>query len=166
MHVIGKCVTVSQAERRRPPCVHAALPKLVHDMTHRQVFVNVLAGIPGASGIQRLAAVGNHLGGEWDVRRDDEVARLDALVDDVISHVEPGWHLEHLNMGRRGDVERLIRDQCQRDPPLVGGPIQQVFDDLGTPIGIDPDVHHEAPHQIANEWDRPPGLHAVRADGG
>ena len=45
----------------------------------------------------------------------DEVARSDALGDGVIRDVEPGWHLEHLDMGRRGDAERLIRDQRQRD---------------------------------------------------
>src|SRR6267142_315258 len=84
----------------------------------------------------------------------------------MIRDVEPGWYLEHLNMGRRGDTERLIRDQRQNDAPTVGGPIQQVFDDLGTRIGIDPDVHHEAPQQIARAWDRTPGLRDVRTDGG
>jgi len=146
--------------------VHATLAQIVHDMAHRQMFVNVLSRIPGASGIQRLAALGNHLSGEWDVRRHDQVARLDVLGDGVIRDVKPGWHLEHLNMRRRGDTERLIRHQRQRDAPPVGSPIQQVFDDLGTRIGIDPDVHHEAPHQIARAWDRTPGLHAVRADRG
>jgi hypothetical protein len=102
MHVIGTRVMVSLAIRRRPPCVHATLAQLVHDMTHRQVFVDVLPGIHVSAGIQRLAALGNHLSGEWDVRRHDQVARLDVLGDGVICDVKPGWHLEHLNMGRRG----------------------------------------------------------------
>lgn len=69
-------------------------------------------------------------------------------------------------MGRRGNAQRLIHHQRQRDAPPVGGAIQQVFDDRGTRIGIDLDVHDEAPQQIAREWDRTPGLHAGCADGG
>jgi len=135
-------------------------------MAHRQMFVHVLSGLPGASRIQRLAALGNHLSGEWDVRRRDQVTRSDVLGDGMIRNVEPGRHLEHLHMGRRGDVERLIRDPCQRDAPSIGGPIKQVLDDCGTRIGIHPEVPHEAPHQIARAWDYTPGLYAVRADGG
>jgi hypothetical protein len=71
--------------------------------------------------------------------------------DGMVRDVEPSRHLEHLNRGRRGNAERVIRHQRQRDSPPVSGPIQQVFDDLGTRIGIHPDVHHDTPHQIPGE---------------
>lgn len=64
MQVIGKGLTVSRAERRRPPGVHATLTQLVHDVTHRQMFVHILPGIQLSSRIQRLPALGNHLSGE------------------------------------------------------------------------------------------------------
>jgi hypothetical protein len=49
-----------------------------------------------SSGIQRLAAVGNHLGGQRDVSGHDQVSCSDVLSDGVISDVEPGRDLEHL----------------------------------------------------------------------
>jgi len=70
-----------------------------------------------------------------------------------------------MDLGRRGDSQRLIRHQRQRNPPPVGGPEQEVLDDLRRRVVIHPDVHHEAPQQIARECYRTPGLQAVRADG-
>jgi hypothetical protein len=52
--------------------------------------------------------LGNHLSGEWDVRRHDQVARSDVLGDGMIHDVEPGWHLEHLNMGRRDEHSFIL----------------------------------------------------------
>jgi hypothetical protein len=79
-------------------------------MMHRQVFWHVFSGIQRSSGIQRMTASGNHLGGQWDVRGDDQVARSHVLGNSVISHVETSGHLEDLNSGRRWSAERLIGD--------------------------------------------------------
>jgi hypothetical protein len=139
--LIGKRLTVSRAEGRRTTRVHAALAQLIHEVAHRQVFWHVLSGVQLPSGIQRVPASGNHLGGKRDVRGHDQVTRSYVLGDGMIGRIETGRHLESLDKGRRWGSERLIGDQRQQDPQPVGGPKQQVFDDVGTRIGINPNVH-------------------------
>jgi hypothetical protein len=83
------------------PRVHAALAQLVHDMAYRQMFVNVLSGVPRPSGFTAWLplAITWAASGMPAVRPGRLLGHARRWCD--LRRLEPRRHPERLNMGRR-----------------------------------------------------------------
>ena len=108
---------------------------MVHDLTHRQSLLDILAAEPASSGIQHLGALVESSRGERDVGGNHEVTGTDQFYDTVIGAVETRWHLQELDVPGGRCAQILIRHQRYAYADALRGPIQHVLDDNGAGIG-------------------------------
>ena len=64
--------------------------------------------------------------------------------DFLIRHIGTGRYLHRTDMPRWRHAQQLIGDQRQLQRHALGHPVQNLLDDGGTGIGIDPDLHHDS----------------------
>lgn len=83
----------------------------------------------------------DHRRRQRNVGGNHQIARLHLLDNVVVRDVEPGRHLQRADVPGRRRVQRLVGDEDQRNALALGGTKQDVLDDLGTGVGIDPDLH-------------------------
>src|SRR3972149_4937999 len=101
VELVGEALAVRVVER----CGAAgALPRaaqLVQVVAQREALLDVLRGIELAARVERVAALGDHVGGERDVRGDDQVAGRELAHDVAVRDVDAARHLEGADV-RRG----------------------------------------------------------------
>src|ERR1700728_222798 len=68
-------VSIRLRERRRTAADIAARAHGVHEISHGEHSANGVRGVALSPGVERLAALGDNLGGEWNISRDDQISR-------------------------------------------------------------------------------------------
>src|SRR5437763_9805898 len=74
VELIRKALSIRVVERRRPAGALARAAQLVQVVAKRETLLDVLRGIKLTARIERVAALGNDVRGERNIRRDDQVA--------------------------------------------------------------------------------------------
>src|SRR3989442_4656826 len=141
IEVIGEALPVALIEWRRAPEDIAGGPQLLHEIAHGEALSDVVLRIQLASRVERVSPAPDHLGGQGYVGCDHQVAGLDLLDDRMVGHVEALCHAHALDEGGRRDAKHCVGNQCRQHLRALGGPEQDLLDDLGARIGVDPDLH-------------------------
>ena len=81
------------------------------------------------------------IGGQGDVAGDHQVARLRMLGDVRIRDIEAARNLHRADERRRRRAQHLIGHQRQGYLPSLRRTEQDVLDDGGTGVCVDPDMH-------------------------
>jgi len=141
VELVGEALAVRVVER----CGAAgALPRaaqLVQVVAQREALLDVLRGIELAARVERVAALGDHVGGERDVRGDDQVAGRELAHDVAVRDVDAARHLEGADVRRGRRAQELVRHQRHGDLAALRGAVEDVLDGRGAGVGVDPDVH-------------------------
>src|ERR1700678_2458141 len=74
-------IAIRLGKRRRSAAHIAAGAHGVHEVPHGEHSANGIRGVALSPGVERLAALGDNLSGEWNVCRDNQVSRRHALDD-------------------------------------------------------------------------------------
>ena len=75
VQAVGELLPVGLAEGGRAARVDAAAAQFFHEGAHRQLLGDIVLRVELAARIERKTALGQHVGGQRDVARDDQVAR-------------------------------------------------------------------------------------------
>lgn len=141
IQLIRKRLAVAVVQRRRAAGDHAAVAQFVEQVAHGQAALDVVLGVELAPGVQGVGVLFDDLGGQRDVRGDDQVAGLDELHDGRVHHVEALAHADGGNELRLGDVQGLVGHQGEPDVPAHGGAEEDFLDGVRQRVGIGIDVH-------------------------
>ena len=93
IQLIGKRLSVAFAERGGPARCYAHAAQFVHMIAQAEARANVVAGVELAARVQCQCTSGDHVGREWNIGSDDEIAGLDGLGDAPVGFVEAGRYL-------------------------------------------------------------------------
>src|SRR5216117_111128 len=115
--------------------------QLVEVVAQRQALLDVLRRIELPARIERVAALGDDIGGERNVGGDDEIARRELAHDVAVRDVDASRHLQGADVRRRQRAQQLVRHQRQRDLCPLRRPVEDILDDRGARVGVNPDVH-------------------------
>src|SRR5256712_13099736 len=115
--------------------------QLVQVVAQRQALLDVLRRIELAARIERVPALGDHVRSERNVGGDDEIARRELAHDVAVRDVDASRHLQGADVRRRRRAQQLVRHQRQRDLRPLRRPVEDILDDRGTRVGVNPDVH-------------------------
>src|SRR5467141_303252 len=141
VELVGEALAVRVVERGGPA---GALPRpaqLVQVVAQRQALLYVLRRIELPARIERVPALGDDVGGKRNVGGDHEIARRELAHDMAIRDVDAARHLQGADVWRPRRAQQLVRHQRQRGLRPLRGPVENVLDDRGTRVGVDPDVH-------------------------
>src|SRR3954467_11202497 len=141
INLVGECHAVCIAESGWTARLDAAAAQLVHELAHGKTFVDVVPGVELAARIERVTAFLDDPSGQRNVGGDNEITALGKLQDFMVGRIEASRHLQCLDVLGRRRPERLIGNQRHVDAGTLGGPKQDVLDDIRTGIGIDPYPH-------------------------
>src|SRR6266850_6524429 len=114
IELVGEALAVRVVERRRAAGALARPAQLVQIVAQRQALLDVLRRIELPARIERVPALGDHVGGERNVRGDDEIARRELPDDMAIRDVDASRNLQGTDERRRRRAQQLVRHQRQR----------------------------------------------------
>ena len=100
--------------------------------------ITSFVGGPGTTSFDGVAAFDDD-GRQGDISGDHQVACLHGIRDITICNVESRAHLHRVYIRRRRRVQRMIRHQRHGDARPSGGAEEDVLDNAGTGVGVDPD---------------------------
>src|SRR5467141_2305876 len=141
VELVREALAVLVVERRRPAGPLPRAAQLVQVVAQRQALLDVLRRIELPARIERVPALGDHVRSERNVGGDHEIAGRELAHDVAIRDVDAARHLKRADVRRRRRAQQLVRHQRQRDLRPLRGPVENVLDDRGTRVGVDPDVH-------------------------
>src|SRR5882762_6233007 len=141
VELVGEALAVLVVERRRAAGPLARPAQLVQVVAQRQALLDVLLRIELPARIERVPALGDHVRGERNVGGDHEIARCELTHDMAIRYINPSRHLKRADVRRRRRAQQLVRHQRQRNLRPLRRPVEDILDDRGTRVGVDPDVH-------------------------
>src|SRR5882762_235069 len=101
VELVREALAVRVVERRRAAGALARPAQLVQVVAQRQALLDVLLRIKLPARIERMPALGDHVGGERNVGGDDEIARRQLAHDMAIRDVDPARHLKGTDVRRR-----------------------------------------------------------------
>ena len=140
--MIGEALPIALRERRRAGDEIAARPQALHQVPHRQPLLDIVLGVELPARVQRLRAARDHERGERDVRRHHQIAGPHLLHDPLVRHVPAVVHAEGPDEGRGRDAEGRVGHQRRHHLRALGGPEEDLLDDLRAGVGIHPDRHY------------------------
>lgn len=88
-----------------------------------------------------MSPLGDHLGGERNIRGDNQISARQPFHDFIIRHVQPRSNPQGLDIFQTWRSKRLIGHQCQKNSSPLRGSKKYLFNYLGTGVSIDPDLH-------------------------
>src|SRR6267143_446690 len=141
IELVGEALAVGVVERRRAAGALPRLAQLVQVVAQRQALLDVLLRIELPARIERVPALGDHVRGERNIGRDDEIARRQLAHDMAIRDVDAARHLQRADVRRRRRAQQLVRHQRQRDLRPLRRAVEDILDDRGTRVGVDPNAH-------------------------
>src|SRR2546427_1907174 len=115
VELVREALAVLVVERGRTA---GALPRpaqLVQVVAQRQALLDVLRRIELPARIERVAALGDDVGGERDVGGDDQIARRMLAHDVAVRDIDAVPYLQGADVRRRRRAQQLVRHQRQRD---------------------------------------------------
>jgi hypothetical protein len=113
----------------------------VQEVPHVQSSSDVLRCVHLTARAQRMTAFFNGFSSQWNVAGNDEVAGIHSFDDLVVSDVKALLHLDGRYVSGRRRIQRLVRDQRERDASALGGAEQDFLYDDRTSVGVYPDFH-------------------------
>src|SRR5882762_1812243 len=141
IELVREALAVGIVERRRAAGALARPAQLVQVVAQRQALLDVLRRIELPARIERMPALGDHVRGERNVGGDHEIARRELAHDMAIRDIDAARHLQRADVRRWRRAQQLVRHQRQRDLRALGGAVEDVLDDGGTRVRVNPDVH-------------------------
>src|SRR5438876_5160221 len=141
VELVREALVIRVVERRRTAGPLTRPAQLVEVVAQRQALLDVLRRIELAARIERVPALGDDVGGERNVGGDDEIARRQLAHDVAIRDIDAARHLQGADVRRRRRAQQLVRHQRQRDLRPLRRPVEDILDDRGTRVSVDPDVH-------------------------
>ncbi len=148
----GKRLPFGLTHRRRPAGLYSAGAQVVHEIAHVEQWPDIGGRIPFAAVAQYMDAFFDHLDGQRQIAGDDQITGSDPFDDLVIGHVKAGSDLHAADQGRGRNVQRLVGNQRQRNTGTRCGAKENVLDDLGAGVGVDPDVHQIRPRWLSSSF--------------
>src|SRR5690606_13690515 len=140
VELAGEGLAVALAEGSRAAGVDAGRAQGIHEIAHRQALADGLRRVDLAAGADGEPALGDGGRSQRNVLGDHQVAGVHAGDDLVVGLVEAAAHLQEGDVRRGRHRERLVGDQGERNPGAPAGAEQDVLDDAGAGIGVDPDA--------------------------
>src|SRR5947208_14161978 len=141
VELVREALAVRVVERRGTAGPLTRPAQLVQVVAQRQALLDVLRRIDLAARIEGVAARGDHVRGERNVGGDDEIARCQLAHDVAIRDIDAVPYLQGADVRRRRRAQQLVRHQRQRDLRPLRRPVEDILDDRGTRVSVDPDVH-------------------------
>src|SRR2546427_849771 len=141
VELVREALAVRVVERRGCAGPLPRPAQLVQVVAQRQALLDVLRRIELPARIEGVPAFSDDIGGERNVGGDDEIARRELAHDVAIRDVDPARHLQGTDVRRRRRAQQLVRHQRQRDLRPLRRPVEDVLDDGGTRVSVDPNVH-------------------------
>src|SRR5437879_7155663 len=141
VELVREALAVLVVERRGSAGPLTRPAQLVQVVAQREALLDVLRRIELPARIERVAAPGDHVRGERNVGGDHQIARRELAHDVAIRDVDASRHLQGADVRRRRRAQQVVRHQRQRDLGPLRCPVEDVLDDRGTRVGVDPDVH-------------------------
>ena len=161
--MIGEALPVTLVERRRAAENIASRPQLLHEIAQGQALTNIVFRVELSSRVERVSPACDHLGGQRNVSGDHEVPGLDLLHDLMVGDVEALSDADALDERGRGDPKQRVRDERRQDLRALGGPEQDLLDDLRARVRVDPDLQRQLP--LSAESKRSSYVKALRLRG-
>src|SRR5262245_40286835 len=134
---------VARAPGRRSTGLEAARTKLGDEVAHGEALRDVLRRVEDAAGVERVTSARNHLGGERDVGRHDQVPGPYLLHDLTIRAVEAARDPHAADEGRRRGSEQRVSYQDQVDLHALGSAEEDFLDRPWARVGVHPDLHRD-----------------------
>src|SRR3954468_11897128 len=141
VELVREALAIGVVERRRAAGALAGAAQLIEVIAQREALLDVLRGIELAARIERVRALGDHVGGERNVGGDHEIARRALAHDVAVRDVDAMRHLQRADVRRRRRAQELVRHQRERNLRALRRAVENVLDDRRTRVGVDPDVH-------------------------
>ena len=113
----------------------------MHQVANGETLADVVLRVELAPRVERVGSPRDDRGRQRDVGGDHEVPRLHLLHDPVIGHVRALRHPHGADEVGRRDAQGAVGDQRGQDLHPLGGPVQDLLDDLGARVGVYPDPH-------------------------
>ena len=90
VQLIGKRLPVSVVERGGSAGLDTAAAQGIHEIAHVQALADIVFSVQFAAWVQGQATFVDGFRGQWDIRRDDQLAGSCVLHDVVVGYVKTG----------------------------------------------------------------------------
>lgn len=120
MQLVCKLVGIFAGERLGAGGDLSALPDALHEISHRQVLLDIVYRIEFASVVNGMGIFGDHAVGKGDIRSDHKVACAAQLHDMVVRLIGSLFDDEILDMSGAADVDLFVGDD-------LGGEVEPLY---------------------------------------
>lgn len=142
VQLVGKGLSISWAEWRRAAGIDAAVPQFGHEISSRQPFSDIFIPQHLTALTEDQAALADDSGCQGYIISDNQISRQSQINDPTICRIQPTADLHPLDKQGRGNEQGTIRHQSHHGPGPFGRPVQNIFDDSRTGIGVHPNMHY------------------------
>jgi len=146
-----KAVPVAGTELGGSAGGQSGRPQVLHEVSHRQPFADVLGGVGIAARVDGAGRLGHHLRGQGNIGGDDQVARRHLVRYGVVGRIEARSHPDHRDQRRFRYRQRPVGHHHHFDSEPLRSPIDDFLDGFRAGIRVDPNFHAAGSYPVPSQ---------------